>query len=113
MIRVKRVVAPALNQLEETVNSALAAMEEAGQEIMSVQLDLPAGGVGKCSAFIVFNDQVGLQEHGDGNRRAIDQLRRPGMGQTQAHPSSVNAAPRGGESVPRDTGVAPETVTPE
>ena len=88
------------------MGALLAAMEEAGQEIMSVQLDLPAGGVRKCSAFIVFNDQVGLQEQGDRNRRAVDQVRRPGMGPTQAHPRSV-------ESVPRDTGVAPETLPPK
>ena len=66
MIRVRRVFAPNLAQIEGEVNAALAAMEEAGQHILSVQFAIPQGAAGEAVAFIVYDAVPGVQKHNEG-----------------------------------------------
>jgi hypothetical protein len=73
MVRVKRVEIPVIDQLEEATNATLTQMEDAGQEIISVDFHLPATGPQKCSAVIVYNDTAGINE--DYGQRHSDYLR--------------------------------------
>jgi hypothetical protein len=59
-VRVKRVLAGKLADLEAVVNQELAALEGAGQTIRDVHFEFPPAADRHCSAFIVYNDEVGL-----------------------------------------------------
>jgi hypothetical protein len=62
MIRVQRVEARNSDQLEEETNTALAALEEAGQKIISVQFHIPGGAARSAFAFVVYDDRAGIQK---------------------------------------------------
>src|SRR5687768_12202520 len=65
MIRVRRVVAPNLDQLEGVTNTALSEMQDAGQRIISVQFEIPLDTARRASAFIIYDDRVGIDTDHD------------------------------------------------
>jgi hypothetical protein len=92
MIRMKRIEVPKIELLEDATNAALKEMEDAGQEIISLDFYLPATATRKCSALIVYNDVVGINEDYDQrhsaylsamNRRALENSERESARRTE------------------------------
>ena len=80
-IRVRRVVAPDLDQLEGVTNTALSELQHAGQRIISVQFEIPQDTARRTSAFILYDDRVGsdterAQGRRDGAKQVVDQIAR-------------------------------------
>jgi hypothetical protein len=73
-IRVRRVVAPTLDQLEGVTNTALSELQEAGQRIISVQFEIPQDTARRTSAFIIYDDRVGIgTDHDERQSEVISQ----------------------------------------
>ncbi len=74
MIRVRRVVAPTLDQLEGVTNTALTELQHAGQRILSVQFEIPQDTARRTSAFILYDDRVGSDtDHDERQSEVISQ----------------------------------------
>lgn len=62
MTRVKRVQSTSIDQMEETMNAALAELEAAGQEVLSVQFFQPESTARSCTGFVVYKDNAGIDD---------------------------------------------------
>ena len=60
--RTKGVEAGSAQQMEDALNTALEELESAGQTILSVQIFPAAPAAGAFTAFIVYTDNIGLDE---------------------------------------------------
>jgi hypothetical protein len=101
-IRVRRVVAPTLDQLEGVTNTALSELQHAGQRIVSVQFEIPQDTARRASAFILYDDRVGSDTDHDARQSALSNQRQSALishqnqqwaDQVQEHQEARDAKP--------------------